>query len=261
MIKVSVIMAINKFDDFTEIAIESILKQTYKNFEFLVVVNNCTDSDFELINTCCNDHRINIYRNTIPQLPYSLNFALDHAKGEYIARMDADDISSPERLMKQVLFLDSNPNISVVGCSYSLIDEKGNITADIKATLTPKKIYEKLPLGTQLCHPSVMMRKKDIFAVGCYCYGFFAEDYDLWLRLIRSKPYCLDNLPDNLFKYRVHSLQSTNESNVIRNKSYNYSLLLMNYLQTKRLKFLLGFLWLNPIFVKIKDNLIKKIRG
>ncbi|HIF9419427.1 TPA: glycosyltransferase [Photobacterium damselae] len=259
MIKVSVLMALNRFDKYTKESIDSILMQDFVDFEFIIVANNCTDDDFSLIKSCCDDIRIKLYRNNIPQLPYSLNFALNEAQGEFIARMDADDISLPERLSKQVEFLNKYKNINVVGSSYYTIDEDNNVTSKIDATTTPEKIFNKLPLGTQLCHPSVMIRRDYLLKMGGYCYGFFAEDYDLWLRIIQDNPYCIDNMSDYLIKYRVHSSQATNKKNVVKNKSYNYSLLLLNFIQTRRMKFLLGFIWINPFFTSTKDYIKSKL--
>ncbi|WP_305844369.1 glycosyltransferase [Photobacterium leiognathi] len=196
----------------------------------------------------------------MPQLPYSLNFALNEAKGEFIARMDSDDISMSDRFSKQVEYLERYKDINVLGTSYYTINEDGIITSKVKATKTPERIFAKLPLGIQLCHPSVMRRRDYILRMGGYCYGFFAEDYDLWLRVIQDSPYCIDNIDDYLLKYRIHASQATSKKNVIKNKSYNYALLLMNFIQTNRVKFLLGLIWINPVFVGVKDYIKNKFK-
>ncbi|MCX9132803.1 glycosyltransferase [Aeromonas veronii] len=260
MIRVTVVLALNKYDSYTPKAIDSILCQSYTNFEFIIVANSCSDDDYELIRQCCLlDERIILYRNKISQLPFSLNFALNEAKGEYIARMDADDISLPNRLLRQVEFLDEHKDISVVGSSYYLIDEDDKCYSLIQANTSPVSIYNKFPLGTLLCHPSVMMRRLDVLSVGGYCYGFFAEDYDLWLRLIAKNKYCISNIDEPLIQYRVHTNQATGTTNSTRNISYNYGLMIINFIQTKRIKFLLGLLWQAPCFIRIKRFIKERV--
>jgi len=183
-------------------AIDSILNQTYTNFEFLIIDDGSSDGSAELIKSY-DDHRIQLISLPCNKgLVNALNMGLDLARGEYVARMDADDISMPERLERQILFLDANSDIDVCGSWLEAFD--GVETTIWNPPLTDEEIKCSLLFESVIYHPTVMMRKS-IFLDGSVRYSRdypHAEDYELWVRLSRSCRFA--NIGEVLLKYRLH---------------------------------------------------------
>ena len=208
--RITVLMPVYNGEKYLREAIDSIFNQTFTDFEFLIVDDGSTDNSVEIINSYQNS-RINLVKNDKNEgLVYTLNRGLSLAKGEYIARMDCDDISLPERLKKQIDFLDSNSEIAVVGTWIKVINEKEEPQTTWQYPLKPLEIQWNLYFYCPLAHPSVMFRKRIILSNGSYSPEMtHAEDYELWWRL--SKKYLLANLPDILLIYRQHQSSITNE--------------------------------------------------
>jgi len=199
---VTVLMSVYNGEKYLSEAIESILNQTYKNFEFLIINDGSTDKTMEILQSY-HDSRIKIIdnKNNIG-LTKSLNKGLSMAKGEYIARMDADDISLPERLERQVQYMDVHPDIGVFGTWIKYIDENGTPQGDWRMITSPGLIGWHLFFGTCLAHPSVIMRRDVVEQVGFYCSeALCAQDYDLWIRI--SAITKLANIPEILLQRRV----------------------------------------------------------
>ncbi len=183
--KVSVIMGVYNSAKKLTTAIESISNQTFTDWELVVFDDGSTDNSMELLEELASkDNRINIYQN--PKnlgLAITLNNCLNVARGDYIARMDDDDISHPERFEKQVAFLDMHPEYALVGTNRNMYDDNGIWGSDInEGERTKLDIY----LGRTFTHPSVMMRKEAILDVRGYTSGSKTErteDYDLWFKL------------------------------------------------------------------------------
>lgn len=203
---ISVIMGVHAVDDYLLDAIESVLKQTLKDIEVVIVANG---SQCEIISNFINsnvkDDRVFIYKSKIPQLAHALNIAIDNAKYDYIARMDSDDISDPNRLEKQLAFMVEN-DLDMVGTDAILIDKNAN---EIGSRITPKGDLIDLKIKYKNCfiHPSVLYKKSTILSLRGYNSGFNSEDYDLWLRMRRAGVRW-DNMPEFLLKYRIHSQAS-----------------------------------------------------
>lgn len=202
--RVSILMATNKCDDYFRLALDSCLKQTFHDFELVLVVNGMTNSDFEMIKTLCVDPRIFLYRTDIRKLTFSLNLGLHHCRGDLVARMDADDVAYSDRLAKQVAFMDDNLDISVCGSFCDLIDSEQHIVGKWKYPTTDKAIRRSMFWICPLCHPSVIYRKKWVMELGGY-FGFFAEDYALWAFLSRDKNVKFANIPESLIAYRANA--------------------------------------------------------
>jgi glycosyltransferase involved in cell wall biosynthesis len=201
---VAVLLCAHNSEKYIKKAIDSILAQTYKGFEFIIVENASTDKTWEIIQSY-NDARIKAFRTPIKQLSFNLNFGMTRTEAEYIARMDADDIARPQRLARQVEFLESHPDICVLGSAFEFFGEKSKV---VQMPQTDKQIRRKLPFRFCFCHPSVMFRRKTILDIGGYQGSRFCQDVDLWLRLSRDKNIKFANLPDVLLDYRVHSDQA-----------------------------------------------------
>ncbi|WP_020405752.1 glycosyltransferase family 2 protein [Hahella ganghwensis] len=216
--KISVVMPVYNGENFLNDAIESILNQTFTEFEFIIVNDGSIDRSLEIIESYSkNDNRIVVisrYENM--GLLYSLNEALDRAKGEFIARMDADDISLPTRLEKQLLYLEQN-ELDICGCHYYLINDRGDY---IDAALVPV-VGESFPVylsyTTPFAHGAVMFRSSllaEEIKYGCRGYKS-AEDYALWSELY-ARNYAFGNVNEFLFLYRdiSSSLSKVNSKSV-----------------------------------------------
>lgn len=201
--KVSVLMSAYNNEKYLKKAVESILNQTFKSFEFLIINDGSTDETVDILKSC-KDSRIKIINNNKNiGLTKSLNKGLAIAQGKYIARMDADDISLPERLAKQVDFLEAHPAVGVVGSAVQLIDDSGKPSFICSFPSEHGFIKWCLYFYNPIPHPVVLMRRNVIDKVGGYTsHTIYAQDYDLWGRL--SGVARLANLPDVLLYLRKH---------------------------------------------------------
>ncbi len=203
MPQVSVLMPVYNGEAFLGQAIESILQQTFDDFEFIVINDGSTDRSAEVVQLY-DDPRIRYFENECNiGLTRSLNRGLSLVRSPYLARMDADDTSLPQRLAKQVHFLDMHHEIGVVGSAVQIIDEHGNISRKWEPPETHEVLRWCLCLFTPIAHPTVMMRQEVVKQVGDYCTEMLtAQDHDLWRRL--SLVTRLANLPDVLLHLRQH---------------------------------------------------------
>ncbi|MDC5973692.1 glycosyltransferase [Proteus vulgaris] len=258
---VSVILPTNTVNNYLFESIQSILDQTYTYFELVIVINGENKNIIETTLTeKYSDSRIKLYKVNLNQLPFVLNYGVNVSNGEYIARMDSDDISSPERLEKQIAYLNSYPDIGFIGSDYELIDENGISYDYINANVGSDNIKKRLCFGSQFAHPTVMIRKTVFFETKGYAFGFFAEDYEYWIRMMYEYNIKSDNIKLPLLKYRVHSEQATNSKNNKRNIAYNISLAILCALKYKKPRFLFSILLQSK---KIRNMLIflkKKIK-
>lgn len=203
-------------------SVESILNQTFKDFEFIIINDGSTDKTEEILNSY-KDGRLRIFNQPNQGLTRSLNKALRFAQGEYIARQDADDISLPKRIGKQVEFLDIHKDIAVLGTFARIINELGCVVGDVIQfpEIEPEKIGRRLYFGNYLAHPTVMYRSSVIKKLGGYNEDFeFSQDYELWLRVIEGG-YGIVSLPEYLSLYRRHDSQKSMVSLKMQTK-YGY---------------------------------------
>lgn len=205
--KVSVIMSTYKTpDEFLEKAINSILNQTYKNIEFVIVC----DGDKEEYNDIkkIKDNRIKVILNKMNRgLPYSLNLAIKNSTGDYIARMDSDDIAINDRIEKQVEFLEKNKKVGVCGTEALLFGAKTGKKGVYLKSIDEIKI--QILYKATLIHPTIMARK-EVFQEFQYNEKFiYAQDFEMWSRV--SEKYDISILPIIGLKYRVHSKQASTQ--------------------------------------------------
>ena len=202
--KVTVLMPVYNGERYLREAIDSILSQTFCDFEFLIINDASTDSSVEIIKSY-TDPRIRLVNNENNLGRCATpNKGLDLARGEYLARMDCDDLCMPTRLEKQVSFLDSHPEVGVCGTWIRLFMGADFI---IKYPLSHEEIKCHLLLGSQLAGASAMYRKKVFLAHHLY-YDLnykLAEDYELWTRCVYATR--LANIPEILYEYRWHPEQ------------------------------------------------------
>lgn len=206
MPKVSVIMGVYNIDD-REIlnkSIKSILNQSFSDFEFIICDDGSTDNTLEVVREICGeDKRVKIISNDVNKgLAYVLNKCLKIARGEYIARMDADDESLLNRFEKQVDFLDSNESFGVVQSNANVFDENGIWGELVYNEILDKKDFLK---NNPLIHPCVMIRKSAYDLVENYrdiAKTVRVEDYDLFFRML-EKGIKMYTIQEKLFNYRV----------------------------------------------------------
>jgi glycosyltransferase involved in cell wall biosynthesis len=192
-------------ESFLREAMESILGQTYRDFEFLIIENGSTDSTWDIIESYA-DPRIRAFQTSLKQLTFNLNFGLIQTKADYVARMDADDIAEPARIARQVEYLDAHPDVAVLGTVFELfgVCQRRRV---VTLPTADRAIRWRLPFSFSICHPTVMFRREVILRTAGYRDGVFCEDLDLWLRLSRDRSVKFANLDEPLLKYRVHPEQ------------------------------------------------------
>lgn len=200
---VSVVMPTYNSEIFLKEALESILNQTFKDFEFIIVADKSIDASGAILDSFLEkDGRIKVIDQERIGLIAALNSGCRIAKGKYIARMDADDLSLPRRLEKQVQYLERHPEIGVLGTGIRYIDEMGRLGKTLHNPTNPNIVKFYLHLENCIVHPSVMMRRDVIEQLGFYNpEAKYAEDYDLWARA--SSITQIANLHEVLLKYRI----------------------------------------------------------
>jgi hypothetical protein len=202
-------MSVFNGERFLREAVDSILDQSFREFEFIVIDDGSTDGSAAILDSYQeNDPRVRVYHQENRGLVESLNRGCALAQGKYIARMDADDISVTNRLMWQVDFLEKHPEVGVLGGAAEMIDTSGNSLCIAVNPIEDHEIRYTLLDDCPVWHPTVLMRKNVFISVGGYRKVVFgAEDYDLWLRV--ADYYQLANLETVLLHYRLHPYQVT----------------------------------------------------
>lgn len=213
---VSVLMSVYNGEDWLKLAIDSVIAQTYPHWQFVIIDDNSNDATRQVLKAYENDKRFRIiYRDTQQGLTKNLNDGLRFTEGEYIARLDADDICMPERFSKQVAYLQSHPQTAVIGSFVDFIDEAGNpkgVWADDRNTRTYQEIKAVLPSRCCIAHPSVMMRKNIMLQYPYNEKQVHSQDWDLWLRMA-GDGVIIEKINEALLKYRVHQRSVTVVSN------------------------------------------------
>lgn len=202
--KVSIIASVYNSEEYLREMLDSIICQTYHDWEFIIIDDASTDNTWHILqeNT---DPRIHCYRNKVNKgLTANLNVALGYAKGEYIARMDGDDIAHENRLEKQVCFMDQHPEIVLAGCWIKCF---GNSHELIKTPVDDKDIRIALLFNSAIMHPTFIFRRKTVLENGVLYNEKlrYAQDYNFTYRC--SKIGRLGNVPEALLRYRVDDNQ------------------------------------------------------
>lgn len=206
---ISVVMAVYNGEKYLAEAIESILQQTFRDFEFIIVDDASTDSSAEILQSYqAKDDRIKIIKNEVNSgLGVSLQRGIQCARGELIARMDADDISSLDRFQKQIDYLSAHPEIWIVGGDFITVDEDGAPTSEMIFPKDSELMRWNMLLGSGLIvsNGAAMIRKKVFEIIGNFGDFRAAQDFELWTRLFDLEMIPIANLVDKIYYYRRYS--------------------------------------------------------
>ena len=257
---VSVIMPVYNGEKFLKYSIESILNQTYRNFEFIIIDDGSTDNSLKIIKEYQKkDKRIKVIENKKNLgIAFSYNQAINLAKGDLIACMEADDISNKNRFYFQVSEFIREKDLIIVGSNIEIINEKNKTIGLRLYPYSHKKIIKSIIFKSPFAQPSVMFKKKIYFISKGYNEQYKnAMDYDLWFRILKLGKG--KNIQKYLLKYRIHKNQSKSkklknqlketiniQKKYLFKKDYFSILSLLNYLLLNFIYFLPNFLifWL-----------------
>lgn len=202
--KISVLLPVHNGEDYISFAIESVLNQSFKDFELVIVNDESTDNTKSIIEKYSEkDNKIVLINLKKQQsLADVLNIGISNCKGEYIARLDHDDEMYPGRLESQFEFMKKNPKVVVCGGQVDLIDESGKVTGERRYPLDNKDLKRNIFLVSPFAHPAVLMKKESLKKVGGYNLGLKkVEDIMLWFKLAKEGEFA--NVEEKVLKYRI----------------------------------------------------------
>lgn len=204
MPEITVLMPVHNGSGFLKEAIQSIIDQTFSDFEFLIINDGSTDNSVEIIETFKDQRIRSINYSKKKGLIHALNDGIKLATGRLIARMDSDDISNKYRLEKQVGFLRANPGIDVLGCQIDLINEEGAIIHERIYSLDHDSIKVESFFNCPLPHPGVIFKKDEFIKANLFYHTGYkhAEDYELWQRALMVLKFA--NYNEKLLAYRIY---------------------------------------------------------
>jgi glycosyltransferase involved in cell wall biosynthesis len=203
-IRVSIVLPIYNAERYVKAAIDSVLGIDRYDFELILVDDCSTDASFDIISEYSDDPRVVIVKNDANEkVSKSRNRGIGLSKGRYVATMDSDDISDPQRVHLISDFLELNPEIGVCGCSVRILNNDGDVVGYRHYPVNDDEIRRLIFRYNPFCHPAVVFRKKALIDAGLYNGDLNdAEDYDLLLRV--GRVYKFHNLSDILFSYRLN---------------------------------------------------------
>jgi hypothetical protein len=206
---ISVVMPVRNGGRWLGEAIDSVVRQTLRDLELLVIDDGSTDQTPEILNDWSRrDRRVRGLRQSSLGLVAALNYGLAEARAPFLARLDADDRAAPQRLKRQVTVLNDNSSFGLLGSWAQRIDESGRPRGELKPETSPQKLADILKRGNPFIHSTIVLRTEIARRLGGYRSAFeAAEDYDLWLRM--SEVTVLANLPEPLVQYRRHRANVT----------------------------------------------------
>ncbi len=211
--RLSVIMPVYNAAEYLQDAIESILQQTYSDFEFNIIDDGSTDGSYDIIAQYARtDARIHCRSRENRGLPATLNELIDMSSGQYLARMDADDIAYPTRLEKQLAYMDANPDVAVLGTAIRVMRgdslQDGPIRNDYRYTSQASRQIRMIFYNTGVAHPTALLRRSFLEEHGLSYQNVGSEDYMLWCDII-SAGGRIEELSEPLLSYRLHPGQIT----------------------------------------------------
>jgi glycosyltransferase involved in cell wall biosynthesis len=195
-------------------AVDSVLNQEFRDFELVIIDDGSDDDTVGLLDRCARDDRVRVLRQPPQGIAAALNRGIAAARAPCLARLDADDVARPDRLARQLAFLDHHDRVDLVGSAAQVIDEVGTVIGCVAPPTDSGKLARHLRRGNPIVHSSIMMRADAVRRVGGYRNAFgAAEDYDLWLRMAENAG--IANLPERLVALRRHDA-SVSRRNAVR---------------------------------------------
>lgn len=206
---VSVVMSIFDGGDYVEAAMQSLQQQTLRDIEIIVVNDGSSDGTAATLDRlAATDPRMRVVHADNRGLAASLNAAAALARAPLLARMDGDDISHPDRLQRQLDYLQAHPDTDMLGTAADQIDDNGRVTGEVNVPLDHGAIVWEMMFSNPFVHATVMIRRRAFEAAGGYAPDMrVAQDFDLWSRMVGTCRFA--NLPDRLLQYRVHATSIT----------------------------------------------------
>ena len=260
--KVSILMSSATFDPFFEDCLRCIEEQSFRDFEVILVVEKDKDKYEALFKKFeIDETRFRVIVSYLPGFATCLNLGLQSCVGLYVARMDTDDLMSHDRLHKQATFLDGNPEVGIVGSKAIAVDKNGDRIKGMKLRFyeTDSAIKAVLPFRNPLFHSALMLRRNLFTKFGGYKYDFHAQDHECWIRwMIQDPSVKFHNIPEALYFYRRHENQGTHVRHARRAFRDISCFLLRFFLQTGNPKYLLGIVFIVPVFRKIRNFILRR---
>lgn len=262
MLQISIILPTYNGEKFIKEAIESVLNQTFKDWELIIINDGSTDKTPEILNQYqFKDKRIKVIHQKNMGLVKSLNKGIKITRGKYVARLDDDDIwDDSKKLEKQFKFCEKNPQYVLVGGGVIVIDETGKELFRYLKPQTDEEIRKIILFKCPFAHSSILFRKDEAEKIGFYREDLrFTEDWEFWMRLGKLGKFY--NFPEYFIKYRAHqgnvmskygSLQILEGIKIIRFHKYNYP----NYFKSLVYNYIKYFFFLLPFFQKIFKKFI-----
>jgi len=251
--QVSWLLCSHKIEPALRMALASCLDQTFIDFEVIFVANGDQHKEIEKIvrEWFVGDLRLRIFSTPIRGLTFSLNLGLHHARGELIARMDADDIAESDRLEVQVSYMNQHSSVLVLGTAFKIIGPDGQI---LRTTFPPRfdaEIRRALVWRNPICHPSVMYRRHEITQAGGYLGGLYAEDYDLWVRIASGPRLAFHNMEYAGISYRATGAEARGSAVAYSSQAGTQ---IQRFVMTGNLLWLLGALssWIKALRVQLQ---------
>ncbi len=243
--KYSVLLPVHTWHSFLVEAVESILLQTFQDFELLLICNGPECLLIENIKDLWqNEPRVTVLSTPIPGLVFALNYGIHCARGEWIVRMDSDDLSHFDRFEITNMLLNKSHNIDILSTGIELIDEHGNTKGCYQIDdKLDSELRSTLPIKSCLPHPTVVVKRSLLLQIGGYSYGQYSEDYDLWLRIRRQTDAVFFHYGKPLLKYRIHPDQVTNKNRLRTIFKYDLALRFRELLLSGDILFLKGIFY------------------
>ncbi|WP_394676799.1 glycosyltransferase [uncultured Sphingobacterium sp.] len=220
----SIIMPVYNGEKYLETSVRSILDQTHHDFEFIIIDDGSSDKTEDIIKSFQDQRIVLISNNRNEGITRSLNKGLYFSRGQYIGRMDCDDISRRDRFELQLAYLEENPNVSIVGSDYEILYENALddtiLLNRVNISVEHEDLLVEFLYRNVICHPTVTMRKNDLNSKKLYYdrWAYCAEDYKLWIDSILSG-LKLGSIPIPLIKYRHHGEQVSTTKRKIQSSS------------------------------------------
>ncbi len=240
MPRISCLIATNRVDNYLVQAIQSITSQSYRDFEIIIILNGSALESSNLY----SHSKVRYIKSIIPGLVPALNLGIQNSDSEFIARMDADDVSHPDRFDLQIKYFGNHNKTWALGSNMYICDSELIIKRKTEYPVGAKFATKTMLYYCSLAHPTVMMRSNILRDLSGYGWNELCEDHDLWLRSIRNG-YEIDNLPQPLLKYRMHENQMTQQKSLYR--KYDLALKTKEFILKPRLNSLGGLLHLKKL--------------